>query len=49
MELRDFPKDIKKLLKICEPYKIGCHLENAPKEVTQAYEEVKKWAIKLGQ
>lgn len=43
MVLRDYPPEIKRLMKVYEPYVVGCHLENAPPEVVEAFEKVKKW------
>ena len=46
MVIREYPEDIKKALKICEPYedkvKDGV-LNDAPPEVIQAFEKTKKW------
>ena len=36
-----YPEEIQKLIDIFEPFMVGCHLENAPKE---AAEKFKKWA-----
>lgn len=47
--LRELPKEIQELEKIYEPYIVGCHLENAPKEALEAFEKVKKWFIEQGQ
>lgn len=47
MVLRDYPEDIKELLKICEPYEDKVEngeLKNAPLEVIEAFEKTKKWA-----
>lgn len=34
-----YPEEIQKLIDIFEPYMIGCHLENAPKEAIEAAEK----------
>ena len=44
-----YPEDIQKLIDIFEPYMVGCHLENAPKEAIEAAEKFKKWAWEQGQ
>lgn len=49
MVLRDYPPEIKRLMKIYEPYVVGCHLENAPPEAVEALEKVKKWSWSQGQ
>lgn len=52
MVLRDYPEEIKKLLKICEPYedrvKDGI-LTDAPAEVIKAFNKTKAWAWEQGQ
>lgn len=45
----DYPDEIKELMKIYEPYMVGCHLENAPQEAVEAFEKVKKWVWEQGQ
>jgi hypothetical protein len=48
--LLPYPKEIKKLMDIYEPYMEGCHLvEDAPQEAVEALEKVKKWAFEQGQ
>lgn len=49
MVIREYPEEIKKLMKIYEPYMVGCHLEDAPPEAVEAFEKVKKWAWEQGQ
>lgn len=49
MVIREYPEEIKELIKIFEPYMVGCHFENAPKEAIEAAEKFKKWAWKQGQ
>ena len=49
MVLRDYPPEIKKLMKVYEPYIVGCHLENAPPEAVEALEKVKRWSWAQGQ
>ncbi len=44
-----YPEEIQKLIDIFEPYMVGCHLENAPKEAIEAAEKFKKWAWEQGQ
>nr|DAZ07849.1 MAG TPA: hypothetical protein [Caudoviricetes sp.] len=47
MVLREYPEDIKKLLKICEPYEDKIEdgvLKDAPPEVIEAFEKTKEWA-----
>ena len=41
-----YPEEIQKLIDIFEPFMVGCHLENAPKEAIEAAEKFKKWAWK---
>ena len=38
-----YPEEIQKLIEVFDPYMVGCHLENAPKEATEAFEKFKKW------
>ncbi len=45
----DYPDEIKELMKIYEPYMVGCHLENAPQKAVEAFEKVKKWVWEQGQ
>lgn len=45
----DYPDEIKELMKIYEPYMVGCHLENAPQEAVEAFEKVKRWVWEQGQ
>ncbi len=49
MVIREYPKEIKELMNIYEPYVVGCHLEKAPPEAIEAFEKVKKWAWEQGQ
>lgn len=49
MVIREYPKEIKELMKIYEPYMVGCHLENAPPEAIEAFKKVKKWSWEQGQ
>ncbi len=49
MVIREYPEEIKELMKIYEPYMVGCHLEDAPSEAVEAFEKVKKWAWEQGQ
>ncbi len=47
MVLRDYPDEIKKLMKICEPYEdkiVDGMLKDAPSEVIEAFEKTKRWA-----
>ena len=45
MVIREYPKEIKELMKIYEPYMVGCHLENAPPEAIEAF---KKYGVIKG-
>lgn len=49
MVIREYPEEIKELMKIYEAYMVGCHLEDAPSEAVEAFEKVKKWAWEQGQ
>ena len=52
MVLREYPEDIKKLLKICGPYEDKIEngvLKDAPLEVIEAFEKTKEWAWKQEQ
>lgn len=49
MVIREYPKEIKELIDTCEPYLVGCHLENAPPEVLKAEKELKEWFFSQGQ
>ena len=47
MKLIKYPDEIEKLMKVYEPYADHINdgkLENAPKEVIEAFEKVKAWA-----
>ena len=44
-----YPDEIQKRIDIFEPFMVGCHLENAPKEAIEAAEKFKKWAWDQGQ
>lgn len=48
MVIREYPKEIKELMKIYEPYAHRIHdgkLENAPRKAIEAFEKVKKWSV----
>lgn len=52
MVIYEYPEEIKKLLKICEPYESKVkngELKNAPPEVVDAFEKTKKWFWEQGQ
>ena len=51
MVIREYPKEIKELMKIYEPYAHRIHdgkLENAPRNPIEAFEKVKKWSWEQG-
>ena len=46
MVIREYPPDIKRLLKICEPYELKISMgdtTDVPKEAIDAFEKTKKW------
>ena len=52
MVIREYPKEIKELMKIYEQYVNRIHdgkLENAPQKAIEAFEKVKKWSWEQGQ
>ncbi len=52
MVIREYPKEIQKLMDVYEPYVHQLYhneTKNIPKEAIEAYEKVKKWIWEQGQ
>lgn len=52
MVIREYPEEIRELMKIYEPYSNRIHnekLKNAPEKAIEAFEKVKKWIWEQGQ
>lgn len=50
--IMDYPEEIKRLLKICEPYEdriVDGEMKDAPQEVIDAFNKTKEWAWSIGQ
>lgn len=42
--IREYPKEIKELMDIYDPYVVDCELKDAPPEAVEAFEKVKEWS-----
>lgn len=52
MVIREYPEEIERLFKICEPYEDKIEdgvLKDAPPEVIEAFKKTKQWAWEQGQ
>lgn len=47
--LREYPKEILELMKIYEPFMVGCHLEDPTPEAQEAFDKVGEWFLGLPQ